>query len=173
MVDGKGAPGGTEYSAALELLYPAAFGLKFFSKLELDRDYGVPPLEGLWWADDFNAYTQDGRREEWRWTLMLMLPDWITQDQVDDALAAQTKKRPDLDFGALRMEAMQEGLCLQHLHIGPFSEEGPKLAQLHDELMPARGLTFNGHHHEIYLSDPRRTAPEKLRTVLRQPVRPV
>jgi hypothetical protein len=173
MVDGKGAPGGAEYVAAIEVLYPAAYGTKFYSKLELGRDYGVPPLEGLWWADDFNAYLQDGRREEWRWTLMLMLPDWITKDHFDAAMVVQAKKKPGLDFGKLRMATLEEGLCMQHLHIGPFSEEGPKLAQLHDELMAERGLTFNGHHHEIYLSDPRRTAPEKLRTVLRQPVKPI
>ncbi len=172
MVDGQREPGGVEYVAALEVLYPAAYGTKFYSKLELGRDYGVPPLEGLWWAEDFNAYVQDGRREEWRWTLMIMLPDWITQDHVDAALATQARKKPSLDFSRLRMEALEEGLSMQHLHLGPFSEEGLKLAQLHEEILPERGLTFNGHHHEIYLSDPRRTAPEKLRTVLRQPVKP-
>ncbi|TIX49576.1 GyrI-like domain-containing protein [Alteraurantiacibacter aquimixticola] len=173
MVDGKGAPGGPEYVAALEVLYPAAYGTKFHSKLELGRDYGVPPLEGLWWADDFSAYTHPDRREEWRWTLMLMLPAWITQAHVDAAQAAQAKKKPDLDFGKVRMEALEEGLCMQHLHLGPFSEEGPKLDALHNRIMPEHGLTFNGHHHEIYLSDPRRSAPEKLKTVLRQPVKPV
>ncbi len=172
MVDGQGAPGGDEYVSALEVLYPAAYGLKFYSKLELGRDYGVPSLEGLWWADDFSAYVEDGRREEWRWTLMTMVPAWITQAHFAAAIAAQAKKKPDLDFTRVRLDTLEEGLSMQHLHIGPFSEEGPKLAQLHDEIMPARGLTFNGQHHEIYLSDPRRTAPEKLRTVLRQPVKP-
>ena len=172
MVDGLGAPGGEEYVAALEVLYPAAYGLKFHSKLELGRDYGAPPLEGLWWADDFSAYTQPDRREEWRWTMMLMVPEWISQEHVDIAFANQAKKKPDLDFTRVRLDLLEEGQCLQHLHIGPFAEEGPKLAQLHDEIMPVRGLAFNGQHHEIYLSDPRRSAPEKLRTVLRQPVKP-
>lgn len=171
MVEGQGAPGGADYVAALEVLYPAAYGLKFFSKLELGRDYGVPPLEGLWWADDFAAYTQDGRREEWRWTLMTMVPEWITLEHFDAAVTAQGKKKPDCDFARVRLDTLEEGLSLQHLHIGPFSEERPKLVALHDEIMPAAGLTFNGQHHEIYLSDPRRTAPEKLRTVLRQPVK--
>ncbi len=170
MVDGRGAPGAAEYVAALEVLYPAAFGTKFLSKIDLGRDYAVPPLEGLWWADDFSAYTEN-HRDDWRWTMMLMLPEWITQDHVAEALSRQAKNKPGLDFGKVRMEALEEGRCLQHLHLGPFADEGPKLAALHDEVLPARSLTFNGHHHEIYLSDPRRSAPEKLRTVLRQPVK--
>ena len=173
MIDGKGAPGGDEYVAALEALYPAAYATKFHSKIALGRDYGVPPLEGLWWADDFSAYVQAGRREEWQWTLMIMLPDWIASDHLETVKAAQAKKKPDLDLSRVRMEVLEEGLCMQHFHVGPFSEEGPKLDDLHNTLMPEKGLTFNGQHHEIYLSDPRRTAPEKLRTVLRQPVKKV
>lgn len=173
MVDGQGEPGGAAYVAALELLYPAAYGVKFYSKITLGRDYAVPPLEGLWWADDFSAYTTDGRRKEWRWTMMIMLPDWITTDHVAAALEAQAKKKPDLDFANVRMGTLEEGRSMQHLHIGPFADEGPKLDALHNAIMPENGLTFNGHHHEIYLSDPRRSAPEKLKTVLRQPVKPV
>jgi len=174
MIDGQGSPGeSAEYARALETLYPAAYGTKFFSKIDLGRDYAVPPLEGIWWADDFAAYTQPGRRDEWRWTLMLMLPDWITADHVAQAIALQAAKKPDVDFARVRLDTLEEGQCLQHLHIGPFAEEAPKLAALHGEELPVRGLTFNGQHHEIYLSDPRRTAPEKLRTVLRQPVKPV
>jgi hypothetical protein len=169
MVDGQGSPGeSTEYSQALERLYPLAYATKFFSKIELGRDYVVPPLEGLWWADDRSAYTEPGRRDEWKWTLMLMLPDWISADHVE---AARTKKA-DLDLSSIRMEAMEEGLCFSHLHLGPFAEEAPKLARLHHELIPQGGYVFNGEHHEIYLSDPRKTAPEKLRTILRQPVSP-
>lgn len=172
MTDGKGEPGGEEYAEALGLLYPAAYGTKFYSKIELGRDYAVPPLEGLWWADDMDAYTSDGRREEWRWTMMIMLPEWISADHVATAIEGQAKKKPELDFTRVRMEALEEGRSLQHLHLGPFADEGPKLAQLHHEIMPERGLAFTGQHHEIYLSDPRRSAPEKLRTVLRQPVGP-
>ncbi len=172
MIDGRGSPGdGAEYQVALEHLYPAAYGTKFFSKIELNRDYVVPPLEGLWWADDMNAYTTPGRRNEWCWTLMLMLPVWITQDQVAAALEGQAKKKPGLDFAKVRTAALEEGLCLQRLHIGSYADEAPVLAELHNEVLPWRGLAFAGHHHEIYLSDPRKTAPEKLKTVLRQPVR--
>tara|TARA_R110002072_G_scaffold284739_1_gene449232 strand:+ start:516 stop:1133 length:618 start_codon:yes stop_codon:yes gene_type:complete len=170
-VDGQGSPGDSpEYVAALEVLYPAAYGTKFLSKLELERDYVVPPLEGVWWADDMDAYTSSGRRDEWRWTLMLMLPEWIEEAHVSEALCRQAKKKPGLDFSQVRFEALEEGLCLQCLHLGPFADEAPVLHRLHHEVIPERGYTFNGNHHEIYLSDPRRTAPEKLRTILRQPV---
>lgn len=168
MVDGQGSPGeSAEYQAALEALYPLAYATKFFSKQELGRDYVVPPLEGLWWADDRSAYVETGRRDEWKWTLMLMLPDWIEAAHVDAARA----KKPELDLSVVRMGTLEEGLCLSHLHIGPFADEAPKLHHLHNELMPQRGLAFNGEHHEIYLSDPRRNPPERLKTILRQPVR--
>lgn len=171
MVDGSGAPGSADYVAALEVLYPAAYAVKFFSKQDLGRDYGVPPLEGLWWADDHTAYTQPDRRDEWRWTLLLMLPDWVAPEHVAAALARLAAKRPGLHLARVRMATLEEGRCLQHLHVGPFAAEAPKLAELHHRIMPERGLTFTGHHHEIYLSDPRKTVPEKLRTILRQPVR--
>lgn len=172
MVDGTGAPGGADYVAALAALYPAAYAIKFFSKQDLGRDYVVPPLEGLWWADDHAAYTQPDRREEWRWTLLLMLPDWIGDRHVAQALAGLAAKKPGLHLARVRRAVLAEGRCLQHLHLGPFAAEAPKLADLHHSIMPQRGLTFAGHHHEVYLSDPRRTAPEKLRTILRQPVKP-
>jgi hypothetical protein len=172
MIDGKGSPGTSEaYRRALETLYPAAYGLKFYSKTKLGRDYVVPPLQGLWWAEERDAFTSD-RRDEWLWTLMIMVPDWIEPGQFDASLAETAHKKPETDFGPLRMKVLAEGLCLQTLHIGSFADEAPVLHRLHHEVMPREGLTFNGKHHEIYLRDPRRTAPEKLRTVLRQPVRP-
>ncbi len=169
MIDGQGSLGDSvEYAAALAALYPLAYATKFFSKRELGRDYAVPPLEGLWWADDRSAYTQAGRRDEWRWTLMLMVPGWITADHV----AAARAGKPNTDTSAVRLGQHADGRCLSILHLGPFADEAAVLHRLHHEVMPARGLTFNGEHHEIYLSDPRRTPPEKLRTILRQPVRP-
>lgn len=170
MIDGQGSPGeSAEYQAALEALYPLAYGTKFFSKLELGRDYVVPPLEGDWWADDMDAYLQDGRRDEWQWSLMLMLPDWIEPAHIDEA----RQRKNDVDTSAIRFAQVEPGLCLSKLHLGPFADEAPVLKRLHDELIPDGGYAFNGHHHEIYLSDPRRTAPEKLRTILRQPVKRV
>lgn len=173
MIDGQGSPGdGPEYAAALARLYPAAYALKFHSKLALGRDYVVPPLEGLWWADDRAAFAS-GRRDEWRWTMMIMVPGWITQDHFAAAMATLARKKPELDLAALRMAVLDEGLCLQTLHLGSFADEAPVLHHLHHDLMPQAGLAFGGEHHEIYLSDPRRTAPERLRTILRQPVRPI
>lgn len=171
MIDGAGPPGNDAYVEACEWLYPISYGLKFMSKTDLDRDYVVPPLEGLWWADDMGAYIEN-RRDEWLWTLMIMQPDWITSDMFTQALAKASKKLgtpPE----TLRFESFEEGTSVQILHIGPYTEEGPTLARLHDEYMPENGLTWNGKHHEIYLSDPRRAAPEKLKTVLRQPVKPL
>ena len=172
MVDGQGSPGTSQaYLDALARLYPAAYALKFFSKTQLGRDYVVPPLEGLWWADDMAAYTS-GRRDEWRWTMMIMMPDWITAEHFAEAMATAAKKKPDIDFTPLRHEELAEGLCLQKLHIGSYADEAPVLHQLHSEVMPALGLAFNGRHHEVYLGDPRKVAPERLKTILRQPVKP-
>lgn len=168
MIDGQGSPGDSPaYQAALESLYPLAYATKFLSKQQLGRDYAVPPLEGLWWADDHAAFTTGGRRDEWRWTLMLMLPEWIAAEHV--AAARAKKAAPGL--AAVRFDSLAEGRCLQLLHLGSFASEAAVLHRLHHDELPGRGLTFNGHHHEIYLSDPRRSAPEKLKTVLRQPVR--
>lgn len=172
MVDGQGSPGTSQaYLDALARLYPAAYALKFFSKTQLGRDYVVPPLEGLWWADDMAAYTA-GRRDEWRWTMMIMVPDWITADHFAEAMATAAKKKPEIDFTPLRLEELEEGLCLQKLHIGSYADEAPVLDRLHKEVMPSLGLAFNGRHHEIYLGDPRKVAPERLKTILRQPVKP-
>ena len=171
MIDGAGPPGNQAYVDACEWLYPISYGLKFMSKIDLGRDYVVPPLEGLWWADSMSAYTED-RRDEWLWTLMIMQPEWITSKMFTRSLEKASKKLgtpPE----TLRFEAFQEGQSAQIMHIGPYSKEGPILARLHDEYMPENRLTWNRKHHEIYLSDPRRAAPEKLKTVLRQPVRSV
>lgn len=170
-IDGAGRPAGPAYSQAIEWLYSVSYPMKFAAKAALGLDYVVPPLEGLWWADDPTAFTAD-RRDEWLWTMMIMAPDAVTHGLFADAVVRAERK-----LGAppksLRLESYAEGFCLQALHVGSYADEGPLLARLHDEIMPERGLTFNGHHHEIYLSDARRVAPEKLRTVLRQPVRPI
>ncbi|MGR3760631.1 GyrI-like domain-containing protein [Roseobacteraceae bacterium NS-SX3] len=139
----------------------------------------MPPLQALWEADDPSAFTSDDRAA-WRWTVMLRMPDAVTAAAVEQARAAalgkQAKKKAD---GAIlklletaELQPLHEGRCLQCLHIGPYADEAPVLAHLHEAEMPERGLTFNGPHHEIYLSDTRRTAPERLKTLLRQPVKP-
>jgi len=170
MVDGTGDPNtANSYQAAVEWLYSVSYPLKFASKKELGRDYAVMPLEGLWWADDMSTFlTRD--KAKWSWTMMILQPDWITREMVDAATEKASEKlgtRP----ASLRLESLEEGLSVQTLHIGSYDDEGPVLARLHDEYLPRHGLVETGHHHEIYLGDPRRTAPERLRTILRQPVR--
>lgn len=170
MVDGKGDPNTSqEYADALAALYPVAYRLKFASKRELERDYVVPPLEALWWATDMTAFTT-GDKSQWLWTAMIMTPDWVTAEMLDDALAAVTEKDRAEALDKVRLERLEEGRCVQTLHIGPYDEEGPVLAEMHDHFIPATGLRMTGKHHEIYLNDARRVEPAKLRTILRQPV---
>ena len=172
-VDGHGDPNTSpEYAAAVEGLFGVAYTLKFRSKKELGRDFAVAPLEALWRADDPAAFvTRD--KSAWSWTALIAQPDWIDEELVVDAVAAVRAKGENAALDLLRLEQLQEGRSAQILHVGSYDDEAPTLARLHDEWMPQQGLTFNGDHHEIYLNDARRTAPEKLRTVLRQPVRPV
>jgi len=170
MVDGSGNPNtAPAYQTAIQWLYSTSYALKFAAKA-LGQDYVVPPLEGLWWADDPADFVAR-HKDNWRWTMMIMAPDVLTETMFEAATAKAGTKlgdRPD----TLRLARYDEGQCLQLLHVGSYDDEAPVLAQLHDVEMPARGLTFNGHHHEIYLSDARRTVPAKLKTILRQPVRP-
>lgn len=170
MVDGHSDPNTSqEYADALATLYPAAYALKFHSKRELGRDYTVPPLEALWWADDMAAFTSARDKSQWHWTVMLLVPEWLGADHVTDASASAARKGAPL-VSRLRLERLDEGLSVQTLHIGPYDDEGPVLAELHDRFIPDNALRPTGRHHEIYLSDPRRAAPENLRTILRQPV---
>ena len=172
MVDGASDPNtAPAYKTAIEWLYSTSYALKFASKAALGRDHIVPPLEGLWWADDPEDFVAR-RKDNWRWTMMIMAPDFITDAMFADAIAKAANKLGQAP-GTLRLELYDEGQCLQVLHIGSYDDEGPTLARLHDVEMPQRGLAFNGRHHEIYLSDARRTEPSKLKTILRQPVRPV
>lgn len=171
MIDGSGDPNtAPEYAEALEALYPVAYKLKFASSRQLGRDYVVPPLEGLWWADDMRSFTTGRDKSRWSWTMMLMVPEWIERPMFEAALAQAGAKQPPSRLGDVRLEALSEGLCVQTLHVGTFDDEGPVLDRMHHEFIPQQGLRMTGKHHEIYLSDPRRTAPEKLRTILRQPV---
>jgi hypothetical protein len=171
MVDGHGTPGSSQaYQDALEALYAVAYKIKFASKVDFGKDYAVPPLEGLWWAEDMSVFTTNLDKSQWDWTMMIMQPDWITTALFDDACVIVKKKKDPAALSKLRLETYEEGLSVQIMHIGSYVDEGPILHKLHHEFMPANNFTFNGKHHEIYLSDPRRVAPEKLKTVLRQPV---
>jgi hypothetical protein len=172
MVDGRGDPNtAQEYQDALEALYAVAYKIKFMSKKGLGKDYVVPPLEGLWWAEDMEVFTTGGDKSSWLWTMMIMQPEWITTEIFDEALLQVEKGKNPPALSKVRLEGYHEGMAVQIMHIGPYSEEGPTIAKLHNEFIPESGLEENGKHHEIYLSDPRKVAPEKMKTVLRQPVR--
>lgn len=173
MIDGHGDPNVAQsYQEALEALYAVAYGAKFMSKKELDRDYVVPPLEGLWWADDMSVFADAPDKSAWQWTMMIMTPEWVDAELVERAQAQAGRKKVLPALHKMRFDSYDEGLSVQIMHIGPFDEEGPTLARLHNEWLPANGYVENGKHHEIYLSDPRRVDPQKMKTVLRQPVRP-
>lgn len=171
MVDGCGDPNTSPaFADAISALYPVAYRLKFSSKGDLGRDYVVPPLEGLWWSDDMATFTVDRDKSRWDWTLMVMTPDWIDAAMFDAAVELAGAKEPPARLGDVRYETLSEGRCVQTLHVGSFDDEADVLARLHDEFIPDHGLALTGKHHEIYLSDFRRVAPAKQRTILRQPV---
>lgn len=169
MVDGHGDPNAAPaYKLAVESLYTTAYTIKFSCKA-IGKDFVVAPLQGLWSAPDPESFVAR-RKDEWDWTMMIMAPDHVDDETF---LAARIRAREKLGAlpGSLRLERLEEGLCLQALHVGSYDDEGPLLATLHKEIMPSGGYDFNGPHHEVYLSDPRKTPPEKLKTVIRQPVR--
>lgn len=171
MVDGHGDPNTSPvFTEAVEALYPVAYTLKFASKRELGRDYVVMPLEGQWWAEDMASFTAARDKSRWDWTLMIMLPDWIDREMFAAAVEQVRGKSNPARLGDVRLETLSEGRCVQTLHVGSFDAEADVLARMHDEFIPDNGLSRVGRHHEIYLSDFRKTAPEKQRTILRQPV---
>lgn len=171
MIDGAGDPNtAAEYAAAVEALYTASYTLKFMSKAELGRDYVVPPLEGLWWAEDLSDFVAR-RKDRWRWTMMIAVPEFVGRAMADAAVAKAREKKGLAALSQLRYERLEEGPVVQTLHVGSYDDEGPVLQRLHEAFLPAQSLVPTGHHHEIYLSDPRKTAAAKLKTILRQPVR--
>lgn len=171
MVDGHGDPNTSQdYADALAALYPVAFTLKFASVGDGERDYVVPPLEALWWAEDMAAFTSARDKAQWSWTAMIMAPGWITTEMFAAAVAAVAAKRRPASLGKLRLELLEEGRCVQTLHTGPYDDEAAVLADMHERFIPEAGLRMSGKHHEIYLNDARRVEPAKLRTILRQPV---
>jgi hypothetical protein len=157
------------YQAAVEALYGVAYAVKFMLKEdpEID-DYVVPPLEGLWWVEDMSQFSMDDK-DAWSWTMMVMQPTWVTPDLVEEARAEAGRKKDLPALSRLRFAPYHEGLSVQILYVGPYQEEGPTIARMH-AFADEQGYTLRGKHHEIYLSDPRRTAPERLRTIIRQPI---
>lgn len=171
MIDGQGDPNSQAFRVAIEALFPLAYKLKFVSKKQLDRDYVVPPLEALWWADDMSSFTTARDKSQWHWTAMIMTPDWISDEMFREAASVLSSAGAPARLEDVRLEALVEGRCVQALHVGPYDDEGPLLQTIHHDFLSEHGLQMVMQHHEIYLSDFRKTAPEKLRTILRQPVR--
>ena len=172
MIDGHGDPNtAQEYKDAVEALYAVAYTLKFMSKKEKGMDYVVPPMEGLWWVENAEEFTTEDK-SAWDWTMMIMQPEWITKEMLEEALKQVEKKKSPPALPRLRLEAYHEGFAVQILHIGPYEAEAPTIARMH-AFIAEQGYEPAGKHHEIYLGDPRKVAPEKLKTVLRQPVRRV
>ena len=184
VVSGGGAPGGPEFTQALQALYSVSYGAHFLVKKEYGEAPGVMPLEALWWMDDpahqdivmaaalGQASLADTDRDRWRWQAMIMQPDPIDATVIAAALAQARKRKPSPGLDQLTYQRWAEGRCAQLLHVGPYADEGPSLVRLH-QAITAAGYRPWGRHHEIYLGDPRRSAPEKLRTILRHPVEPI
>ena len=170
MIDGKGNPNTSQaFQEAMQALYGMSYTLKFASKKDLGIDYTVMALEGLWWADDMGAFTA-GAKDTWYWTVMMLQPDHITPEFVEAARTELARKKDVPALPLLRYETFHEGLSVQIMYFGPYADEGPTIARMH-AFIQDNGYTFNGKHHEIYIGDLRRSAPEKLKTVIRQPIK--
>jgi hypothetical protein len=168
MIDGKGDPNTSkEFQSAIEALYPLAYNIKFDIKKSLGIDYGVAPLEGLWWAEDMADFTK-GNRDNWQWTLMIMQPETVTKEIFEKNFEAVKNKKNPLALTKIRFEKFEEGKSAQIMHVGPYSDETQNILRLHNYISE-KNCKLTGKHHEIYLSDFRRTTPEKLKTVIRQP----
>jgi len=169
MIDGQGDPNTSqEYQDAMETIFPVSYKTKFMSKKEKSQDYVVMPLEGLWWADNMEEFSMDDK-SSWKWTVMIRQPDFINQTLINKAIKELEKKKDLPAISKLRFEDFQEGKAVQIMHIGPYGEaEAPAVGKLH-AFIENEGYSLRGKHHEIYISDVRRTKPEKLKTVIRQP----
>ena len=169
MIDGTGDPNSVpEFQQAVEALYGISYTLKFMIKKAQATDYVVMPLEGLWWTEDMSQFSIEDKGA-WQWTLMIMQPEFVTSQLVEQAIDQVRQKKDPPALGKVRFAALHERLGAQIMHIGPYGDEGPTIEKLHS-FIRENGYELTGKHHEVYLSDPRRTAPEKLKTIIRQPV---
>ncbi|HVO39883.1 MAG TPA: GyrI-like domain-containing protein [Spirochaetia bacterium] len=169
MLEGTGDPSSPAFQEAVGSLYSVAYTLKFAFKKERAIDYPVTALEGLWSAKDMGDFLK-GRRDRWEWTIFLVVPDVVTKKDVVQTVETVKKKSKFPGFPAVRFETFEEGKAAQILHVGPYATEGPTIERLHS-FIREQGYELRGRHHELYLGDPRRAAPEKLKTIIRQPVR--
>lgn len=175
MIEGQGDPNTSkEYQDAMEALFPVSYKTKFISKKEKSQDYVVMPLEGLWWVDNMENFSIEDK-SSWKWTAMIRQPDFVTKSMIKQAMEEVEEKKNPEALSKIRFESLNEGLSAQIMHIGPYLEEGPTVENLHN-FIHEKGYEFDGSkpgekHHEIYLSDIRRTKPERLRTIIRQPMK--
>jgi hypothetical protein len=169
LVNGEGAPTSLQYSEAIEALFSVAYTLKFMVKKGVGIDYGVMPLEGLWWVEDMTKFSPD-RKDEWKWTAMIMQPKYISTEDFSLAVDQVKKKKNPPALLKVRFENFEDGPAAQIMYIGPFLAEGPAITKIHAYIQNS-GHSLSGKHHEIYLSNPATTAPEKLKTILRQPMK--
>ena len=175
MIDGKGYPGTSkDFQDKIQVLYGLSYTIKFMLKLDkIDPlDYTVPPLSGLYYADDMKVFIDEGRRDEWEWTVMILQPDRVTEAIFEKAKEQLVRKKNLSFIDKAYLQIYKEGLSAQIMHLGPYDQEGPTIEKLHT-FFQSKGYTFNGKHHEIYLSDPRRGKPEKIKTVIRQPIKKI
>jgi hypothetical protein len=169
MIDGSGDPNTAQmYKDAVNALYSVAFTLKFALKKSEGIDYPVMALEGLWWVEDLSTLDM-ANKSNWQWTMMIMQPEFVTQAAFEEATAEVRKKKNSPLLDLMRLDSYHEGLCVQIMHIGPYAAEMPTIERLY-AYMEANSYVHNGRHHEIYLGDPRRSAPERLKTIIRQPI---
>ena len=168
MIDGQGNPNTSpDYVDAVSALYSIAYTLKFKIKKTRAIDYNLLALEGLWWMDDMNLFSTE-TKDQWKWTMMIAQPDFITQEDITTAIDEAGRKKPNPALARIRFEVFDEGQCVQIMHIGPYADEKPNIDLLHQAIAD-KGYKLSGKHHEIYLGDPRKSAPEKLKTIIRQP----
>ena len=168
LVNGEGAPSSSQYVEAIEALFSVSYPLKFMVKKSIGVDFSVMPLEGLWWVDDMTKFSSD-RKDEWKWTAMIMQPKYVSANDVKLAVEQVKKKKNLPALPMVRFENFKEGPAAQIMYVGPFSAEGPTIAKIHAYIQKS-GHVLSGKHHEIYLNNPATTAPEKLKSIIRQPM---
>ena len=171
MIDGTGDPNTSEeYKEIVQLLYNISYALKMkvIKKETPSKDYVVPPLEGLWYMPKMEEWSMD-EKDKWEWTMMIRIPDFVKDSQIKKAMKILKETKNPSSFSKLRYEQYNEGICVQIMYLGPYDEEPPTIKKMH-QFAEKNGYNLNGHHHEIYLSDPRRVEPERLKTILRQPI---
>jgi hypothetical protein len=169
LINGEGAPTSPQFSEAIEALFSLSYTIKFMVKKNKGIDYVVMPLEGLWWVDDMTKFSAE-QKDEWKWTAMIMQPKYVTSDDFNLAVEQVKKKKNPAALLKVKFESFKEGTSAQIMYVGPFSAEGQTIAKIHSHIL-SNGNTLSGKHHEIYLNNPATTTPEKLKTIIRQPMK--